>query len=80
MIDDQKRLRTCAWHECGRRFTPQDLREKFCCPQCRIKRAAWKAKRGGPLVDMLLANDYGALVAAKKKIRKEIDDATAATD
>ena len=65
----------CAWHECGRAFEPTNHRQQFCCPSCRIARGVWKSRRGAPLVDLLLAGDAAGLVAEKKKIQKEIDDA-----
>jgi len=73
-------VKRCAWHECGRAFEPADPRQDFCCPDCRKARGAWKARRGGPLVDMLLSGDVEALMEAKRKIKKEIEDADTPTD
>lgn len=73
-------MKRCAWHECGRAFKPMHPREKFCCPACQRARGAWKARRGGPLVDMLLEGDVDALMEAKRKIKKEIEDAATPTD
>lgn len=71
-------MKRCAWHECGRLFEPiAPRRQHFCSHTCRKARGAWKARRGGPLVDMLLTNDAAGLVAAKRRIQKEIDDANA---
>lgn len=67
----------CAWHECGRRFWPKHHLERFCCPACRLSRGAWKANRGGPLVDMLINNDAAGLVEAGRRIKEEIRNATA---
>ena len=69
-------MRSCAWHECGRAFEPADPRQKFCCDACGRARGAWKSRRGGPLVDMLLNGDTEALAKAKRRIEKEISDAT----
>jgi hypothetical protein len=69
-------VKRCAWHECGRAFEPADPRERFCCPKCQKTRGAWKARRGGPLVDALLNGDFAALMEAKRKIKEEIDNAT----
>jgi len=73
-MDEEKR---CAWHECNAVFIPQDRRQKFCGPECSKARGAWKARRGGPLVDMLLADDAAGLTIAKRKIQKEIADGLA---
>lgn len=73
-------MRRCAWHECGRMFVPGHPREKFCSHACQRARGAWKARRGGPLVDPLLNDDAATLLAARRKIQKEIDDATAKAD
>jgi hypothetical protein len=68
-------MNSCAWHECNRPFTPTDPKQQFCGPACRISRGAWKARRGGPLVDLLLAGNLTGLHDAKKNIEKEIEDA-----
>lgn len=68
-------MKTCAWHECGRQFEPDDPRQKFCSTKCQRARASWKERRGAPLVDMLLNNDSAGLIAARDQIRKEIEDA-----
>jgi hypothetical protein len=70
-------MRTCAWHECGKAFEPSDPRQEFCCVACRKDRGAWKARRGGPLVDMLLSGDVTALMETKAKIKQEIENAVA---
>jgi hypothetical protein len=70
----------CAWHECDQVFEPTDPRQEFCCPVCRKARGAWKARRGGPLVDMLLTNNFTGLIEAKARIQKEIADADTSTD
>lgn len=66
----------CAWHECNREFEPTDFRQEFCAPECRKARGAWKARRGGPLVDMLLNGNADALMEQRLRIKKEIEDAT----
>ena len=68
--------KTCLWHECGALFVPSDHRQEFCTPSCRKKRGAWKAKRGGPLVDMLLRGEVEGLMAAKTKLQSEIKENT----
>lgn len=73
-------MKNCMWHECGKAFEPTDPRQEFCGPKCRKARGAWKARRGGPLVDMLLANDADGLMKAKRKIHKEIKNAASKTD
>lgn len=73
-------MKRCAWHECGRAFEPADPRQEFCCPECRKARGAWKARRGGPLVDMLLEGNVDALMEAKRKIYWEIRNAVTPTD
>lgn len=70
-------MKTCAWHECRAEFEPAHPREKFCSPACQRARGAWKARRGGPLVDMLLSGNVEALMDAKRRIQQEITDATA---
>lgn len=68
--------KNCLWHECGALFVPEDHRQGFCTPACRKARGSWKAKRGGPLVDMLLRGDATGLIAAKTKLQAEIKENT----
>lgn len=65
----------CAWHECNAEFTPGDPRQRYCCPACQRARGAWTARRGGPLVDLLLADNVEGLQQAKARIEKEVNDA-----
>ena len=65
-------MKRCAWHECNRAFTPGHHRQKFCSPECQKARGAWKARRGGPLVDLLLADNKKALEEAKRRIKEEM--------
>jgi hypothetical protein len=65
----------CAWHECNKPFTPEDGRQKFCCSECRVERGKWKAKRGGPLVDMLIAGDIDGILNINRRIKREIENA-----
>lgn len=67
-------MQNCAWHRCNRPFEPESHRQKFCSKECQRARGAWKERRGGPLVDMLLNNDSAALIAARDELQKEIKD------
>lgn len=73
-------MKICAWHECRRPFEPEDPRQTYCSPACQKARGAWKARRGAPLVDMLLAGDGRGLIAAKRRLEEEIKDAASDAD
>lgn len=69
----------CLWHKCNKKMHVSHGNKKFCSPACQRARGAWKANRGGPLVDMLLNNDAKALIEAKRHIQEEIENAITRT-
>ena len=68
--------RKCAWFKCGIEFEPHHTHQDYCTPECRLAKQSWKARRGGPLVGLLLAGDAEGLMRKKREMQKEIADAT----
>lgn len=66
----------CKWHLCSIKFQPTAPRQEFCTRTCRRKRAAWKAVRGGPLVDMVIAGDVAGIMAVKARLILEVNNGT----
>jgi len=66
------KTKLCGWHECGQLFHVKHAHQQYCGPKCRIARNVWKARRGAPLVDQLLAKDWQGLHYARFKIIAEI--------
>lgn len=63
----------CKWHKCNRTFEPEHHRQVYCCKKCSTARFQWRLARGSALVDMLLNNETAKLVAARDKIKAEIE-------
>lgn len=66
--------KTCKWHLCGATFTPTRSDQDFCCTHHRKKRAVWKQMRGAPLVDLLIAGEFGKINEHRNQIQKEISN------
>jgi hypothetical protein len=64
----------CLWHMCDQGFTPEDPKQKFCSKACQVARANWKARRGSPLVDLLLGDNLDGLLLARDKMKREIEE------
>lgn len=44
----------CAWARCGRRFTPRDDAQIYCCAPCREAAKNWRKGRAPAIVDALI--------------------------
>jgi hypothetical protein len=78
--------RPCKWHGCRKGkhrtralFEPKRRTQEFGSEECRRARAAWKERRGGVLVDLLLAEEHlpcGPLDDARTMLLDEIGTET----
>jgi hypothetical protein len=67
-------LRTCKWHGCGGKFSPQHGSQEYCCTAHRVKMMEWRKMRGSTLVSLLLETPPSKVSAVMKAERKKLLD------